>query len=327
MPAIDIHRFNPQQAEQFASMTFPAYRHLLNLEPATRHLASDDTRIIQPLAVAASLGGQPAGLALAELPIAQDRDQHSAELLSVFVDKTCRGHGLGKALLGALESLVAEAGLGELAAVYMRGKPSIDIVERLLAQHGWSEPEPRMVTVKFMVEELYKAAWLHRYAPRAGYEIFSWMDLRDAEREEIRRSHETDAWIAPDLVPWKYDSEYEPTTSVGMRFEGKVVGWVINHRLDDQTVRYTCSFMRRDLQGVGAILPLYCESFRRLHRFGFKRGMFVAPLYHPQMAKFSRRWFGPWSYFIGETMGSRKQLAQPSSSQAPAACESTAESL
>lgn len=310
MAEVTISRFDPEQAAGFSHMTYPAYRHLLDLQPGTRHQSPDDTRPIRPLAVAARIGQQPVGLALAEVSLSESAERAPAELLSLYVEKGVRGRGVGKALLAALEQLLGEAGETELRAVYMQGKASIKAVEQILASNGWSTPEPRMVTVKFMVEELYKAKWLHRYPPRPGYELFSWMDLKPEEREEMIRSHEQTGWIEPDLLPWDYDQhEYEPVTSVGLRFQGKVVGWVINHRLADDTVRYTCSFVRKDLQRVGAILPLYCESFRRLHKFGFQRGMFVAPLHHPRMAQFARRWFGPWSYFTAETMGCGKRLA------------------
>ncbi|MEM9304603.1 MAG: GNAT family N-acetyltransferase [Pseudomonadota bacterium] len=319
MPEVTIHRLSPDQAERFGAMTFPAYRHLLPLAPARRHQSDDDERLIQPVAVAASIDGQPVGLALAESPIGADREEHSAELLSLFVAKSFRRNGLGRALLAGIQQVLAEQGEPRVKAVFMRGKPSIDVVERLLAEAGWADPVPRMVTVKFMADRLAESTWIHRYKPRAGFEIFTWMDLKDSELEALRQSHAETGWIASDLLPWDYDQgEYEPITSVGMRHEGEVIGWVINHKLDAETVRYTCSFMHPKFQGVGGILPLYTESFRRLLRFGFKRGMFVAPLHHPRMAKFSRRWFGPYSYFTGETVGTEKVLVADTAGAEPA---------
>lgn len=311
MPEVLFHQLSAEQAPRFAPMTFPAYRHLLRLEPAPRHLSDDDERPIQPVAVAASLDGQPVGLALAECPLPEDRATRSAELLSVFVAKAYRRRGLGGALITAMESLLEQRGEPRVKAVFMRGKPAVATVERLLARAGWAAPTPRVLTVKFMIEKLFEASWIHRYRPRKGFEIFTWLDVRDEEREALKRSHAETGWIASDLLPWQYDrGEFEPITSVGMRHGGEVVGWVINHRLDPETVRFTCSFMHPRFQGVGGILPLYTESFSRAHRFGFKRGIFVAPLHHPRMERFSRRWFGPWAYFVEETVGTEKPLRE-----------------
>ena len=49
-------------------------------------------------------------------------------------------------------------------------------------------------------------------------------------------------------------------SSLGLRYRGEVVGWVINHRMDERTVRFTCSFMRRDLARRAAILALYPDK-------------------------------------------------------------------
>lgn len=293
-------------APAFAAMTFPAYRHLLSLSPAVRHPQENEPRTIQPFAAGAVLGGRPAGLVLGELPI---DGKQPPELLSLFVDSAYRQRGIGTALVEAAEREVHSRGFGEIAAVYMTGKPSIAHVERIFAARGWEMPETRMVTVRFTIEELDAAPWLHKYHLGSDYEVFSWCDLRPEEREELVASQEKLHWIAHDLQPWDYEnSGYDTATSVGVRYRGKVVGWVINHRLSDDTIRYTCSFIHKSLGRLGRILPLYGESFRRTKAAGYRQGMFVTPLYHKGMAAFARKWFVPWSCFSGETMGTRKVL-------------------
>ncbi len=301
-------RLGPDEARFFASMTFPSYRHLLSMAPQPRHRDEADQRPIQPLAIAALQDRRPVGLALVELPL---HAGFHAELLSLFVLPDDRGRGVATALLGAVEQVVAEHGGDVLSAVYMTGKPSIPALERVLAKRDFSSPRTRMVSVRFDAERMNQADWLHKYAPRDGYEIFSWMDLRDSEREAMQRSHAEQPWIAADLLPWDHDAHgFEPITSVGVRYRGEVVGWVINHRLDERTVRYTCSFIRDDLARLGRILPLYRESFARMRRFGFKQGMFVTPLHHEPMARFALKWFGPWASFVGETRGAQKALGR-----------------
>lgn len=304
--SLQLMTLRPAEAPLFAAMTFPAYRHLLSLEPAVRHPNENEPRLIQPFAIGALSGGRPAGLAIGELP--SDGAQ-PPELLSLFVDPDCRRGGIGTALVGAVEQEVARLGHAEIATVYMTGKPGILHLERILAVRGWEEPQTRMVSVRFTMEVLQAAPWLSRYRLGPEYEIFSWCDLRGEEREELIDSQQKLHWIAHDLQPWDYEkSGYDEATSVGVRYKGKVVGWVINHRLSEDTLRYTCSFIHKSLGRLGRILPLYGESFRRTIRAGYRQGMFVTPLYHRGMAAFARKWFAPWSYFVGETKGSRKVL-------------------
>lgn len=69
----EIIVLDPAQASALSAMTFPAYRHLLNLQPQCRHLIEPDLRVIQPVVLAAIAFGQPVAMALLELPA----DAHS----------------------------------------------------------------------------------------------------------------------------------------------------------------------------------------------------------------------------------------------------------
>lgn len=319
-PRPDIINLDASMACQLGDMTFPAYRHLLNLQVQRRHQDEADRRLIQPLALAAVYAGQVIGLALIELPTEAG---FRPELLSIFVRPIARRRGVAQWLLAATEQVLLRLGHSEVMTVYMTGKPSIATFERLLAKRGWQTPHQRMITVRFEAEKLAGAEWINKYQPRAGYRIGAWSDVTAAEREQLQLDNQQHGWIASDLEPWSHDEYgYEPITSVAIYRHDAIVGWLINHLLDEETVRYTCSFIRPDLARAGGILPAYVESFARLRAAGFKRGMFVTPLHHPAMMRFAERYFGPWASFMGQTRGSSKlldaqsTLAQKSSTEA-----------
>lgn len=294
---------------RLAAMTFPIYRPLLTLAPASRHPEQGDARRIQPLAVVARAGGEPVGLALGELPI----DPGPApELLSLFVAAEARGMGMGTALVAAFEQEVARRGAGEVAAVYTAGKPSIAAVERIFARRGWEEPRPRTLSVRFPPEAALASDLFSERRMRAlgaGLELVPWVELGAEERAEIRSSHEREPWITPALAPWRFEAAgFDPVSSIGARYRGRVVGWVINHVVDPRTVRFTCSFMRKDISRRGRIVPLYHASLRRLAAAGVPRATFITPVVYPNMIRFIRRWIEPIAEFVGETRGTRKQL-------------------
>jgi GNAT superfamily N-acetyltransferase len=297
---------NAATASLLGNMTFPSYRHLLDLQPNVRHQHENDPRQIQPLAIGAVSDNALVGLALIELPL---NDSKSPEILSLFVDAARRRQGIATGLVQAAEEELRRRGFADLDAVYMTGKPSVEYIEKIFAKLGWNEPETRMVSCRFTMDDLRHATWLDKYKLSSDYEIFSWVDLKPEEREELITSQQKLQWIASDLQPWDYEKAgFDPVTSVGMRYKGKVVGWVINHQLNDETIRYTCSFIHKSLGRLGRILPLYSESFRRTIAAGYRYGTFVTPLYHRGMAAFAKRWFGPWASYLGETRGSLKQL-------------------
>jgi GNAT superfamily N-acetyltransferase len=306
--AVSVSVLKASEAGGFGSMTFPAYRHLLSLEPSPRHLDPSDTRVIQPIALAAEHDSSPVGFALGEMPIADD---HPPEILSVYVVPGVRGRGVAAALIAAMEEALRARGFSRVDVVYMTGKPGVATIERILLRRGWATPVVRTLTVKFTPAEAARTRWFARVRlPDEEFEIFSWSDLRPEERDEIARSDGESKWIAKGLEPWRHDNYgFDTVSSVGLRYHGAVVGWVINHRLTPDTVRFTCSFMRFDLSRRGRILPLYTESIRRLAETGCRECTLVTPLEYREMVDFLRRRCAEVVHFFGETRTSAKALA------------------
>jgi GNAT superfamily N-acetyltransferase len=307
-------------------MTFPVYRPLLTLAPASRHPEQGDARRIRPVAVVARSAGRLAGLALAELPLEPEPGGAPPELLSLFVKPAARCAGVATALLAALERELRSRGVSRLATVYTAGKESTPAVERVLEKRGWEAPKARTLSVRFPPREALASDLFddRRMAALTGrLELFSWGDLGAAERARIRSSHEEKPWITPALAPWRFEgAAFDPVSSIGARLPadrgGDVVGWVLNHVVAPGTVRFTCSFLRKDLSRRGRIVPLYHASLRRLAAAGVERATFVTPVLYPNMIRFILRWIAPIAEFVGETRGSTKRLAGSAHSSTPA---------
>jgi GNAT superfamily N-acetyltransferase len=304
-----IDLLQPAEVASFAGMTFPAYRHLLAQQLTVRLPSEPEQRPIQPVALAARAGEQPLALAVAELPAR--REDGAAELLSVFVAAAHRGRGIATTLVEAMERALAARGGAAVEAVYTTGKPAIAAVERIFTKRGWEPPTLRTITVRFTMAEALSTPWYGRMGLLpAGAEIFSWCDLTPAERRQLRESNDRAPWIANSLQPWRHDQlGFDPVSSVGLRYRGEVVGWVINHQIDAHTVRFTCSFMRKDLSRRARIVPLYSEAIRRLSTTTCQVCTLVTPTAYPGMLEFIRRHCAPYASFTGETRGTRKALA------------------
>lgn len=294
---------------RFAGMTFPAYRHFLDLEPVRRHPQVPNTPLVMPVALGARVGDEPVALALAEI---REGQTANAEVLSLFVTPAYRGRGLGTALLDSMGVYLSRMGVDKAAGVYMTGQPGQQAVERVLEKAGWSRPEIRQLTLRFTLEQARRTGWYGKYPLEEGYAVFPWKDLTEADREALRESQRATGWIKPDLEPWKHDAEgFEPVSSLGIRLHGELVGWIINHALDERVVRFTCSFIRRDLGRRGKIVPVYTEAIRRLSSYtGFVECTLTAPVRHRGMSAFVLRRCAPFASFLGETRGTTKILAR-----------------
>ena len=286
-----FHRLQPGDAAEFAAMTFPSFQNIVDVDE-------------RAIALGAKKGDRVCGLAVGYFPAAQEGVAH---LLSLFVDTEFRGHGLGETLLRRFEELLRAAGKGCVRTTYMTNKPGIPAFERVLQKCGWDAPQTRMVVLRSTVPVIRNAPWMRLTELPEGMDFVAWKDVTEAEREEIRRSHAEKPWIAEDLIPFDHEENCDPATSVALREKGRIVGWVINHQIGPELVRFTCSFIRKDLQRLGRILWLYVESVHRADRHGFKEATWTIPLKHPRTAAFARRWMAPYSTFFGETRGVEKR--------------------
>lgn len=303
-------------------MTFPIYRPLLQLAPVSRHPEQGDVRLVQPVAVVVRSGDRLAGLALAEEPlegvegVKGVEGDRRPELLSLFVRPAARCAGVATALLAALEREFVLRGATAMATVYTAGRPSIPALERVLEKRGWDEPRARTLSVRFppkaaLGSDLFSERRMSALSGRL--ELFPWRDLDADSRARIRSTHDAAPWITPALAPWRFEAAgLDPLSSIGARYRGEVVGWVINHVVAPGTVRFTCSFLRKDLSRRGRIVPLYRESLCRLAEGGVERATFVTPVSYPNMVRFILRWIAPIAEFVGETRGSAKKLGRPS---------------
>jgi GNAT superfamily N-acetyltransferase len=287
-------------------MTFPAYRRLLSLEPGVRHPELDQRRVARPHAMVAAQGDEPVGLALFEQAV---ETPHEAEMLSLFVTPRYRRRGVGTALLAHVEERARSLGVHRLTAVYMTGKPAIPVLERLFEKSGWQPPATRALSLRFTPDEASRTPWFGQIRLPAEYEIFPWSELTEAESVEIARSHGQTAWIAPGLEPWRHDCQgFDRKSSLGLRYRGLVVGWVINHEVWPGAVRFTCSFVRSDLGRLGRILALYTASILRLQADGCRECTLVAPVGYGPMVRFLVRRCSRWVRETVETRGTSKLL-------------------
>jgi GNAT superfamily N-acetyltransferase len=293
MYALDI--LQNATAAKYEKFTFPAFQYVLqNLETEKSIIA-----------IAASDQEQPIGLVMAEIR----QDDQSAQVHSIFVEPTHRSAGIATALLTRLEAEMSNRGCTKIEMVYTTGKPTTSALERLLQKCNWTSPQPRMLLCKGNAETIMEAKWMKRYSYLpAGYSIFPWLEITDQERQAIQKQQEVQPWIPEDLIPFQYEKNLEPLNSLGLRYQGQVVGWLINHRLSLDTIRYTCTFVREDLQKMGRVISLFSEAGKRQVQAKIPNVIWTTPIIHKFMVAFIKKHWTPDLNSVDETRGTSKLL-------------------
>lgn len=307
LPQMDYRAFDrasgAEAAAPFASMTFPSLRALL----------ADQDPAAHPVAVGALLDGEPVGLALGGLPTTPER---LPGLVSLYVTPAHRNRGIANALLGHFEQEMAARGCTEIETVFTTNKPGAAEFAAVLARHGWSAPEMRMLLIKLDIHSLRKAHWFQRVPLPPDEEIIRWRDVTPAERDDLRAWQEEEGWIAKDLVPFDHEAGACLHTSMALRKGGRISGWMICHLIDAVHQRYTCGYARPELQRVGRYVQLMVAASEPLCTPDYPASVpiYTVPAWHPRMVRFADRRMVPHSIFRGETMGSRKALRPSSAS-------------
>ncbi|NEQ87396.1 MAG: hypothetical protein F6K26_47470 [Moorea sp. SIO2I5] len=145
----------------------------------------------------------------------------------------------------------------------------------------------------------------------SSYQIFPWVEITQAERKRIEEQQQQ-PWIHPDLVPWKYEKELEPLNSLGLRYQGQVVGWVITHRITPDTIRYSSMFVRDDLQKMARGMALVVNAIQRQAQVNIPKYVFSVKKTNTAMSNFVKKHMSPYLTSFEESRGSFKTLRKPS---------------
>jgi GNAT superfamily N-acetyltransferase len=295
MPAagsrFDLEELNVINAIAFRTLAYQAHQQaLMQLTP--------DSPVI---AIGAIEEGRPAGLVLMEA-----RGDKSA-ILSICTATEFRNRGIATELLRAAEHALKERKAASATLTYVTGKATTPALERLLEKCGWPAAEPKHLHC-WTDNRIYP--WLADYKLPESFEIFPWVDITVGDRLSLERSQAAENWVPESVWPFSFEGTLEPNTSLGVRYGGELVGWVLTQERPPNALCYACSYMRPDLQRRGRLIGAYAEAVRRQIEFTDKTvGIWIVPYKHPAMAAFVLRRMKPHLVSLQDFRESRKEFA------------------
>jgi len=289
--------------ENFGTALFYQVFTFLQFRPRLQALTPKGNTV----AIGASDSDKPIGLALAEI----FPDSKSAEVLSIFVARTHRRQGIGTALLTRLEEELFLRGCTSAELVYITGQPTTISLERLLQKCNWKPPQPRRIVCKSTIDKIANAPWMQKHSLPASYTIFPWVEITPEERVAIQQQQKAKPWIPPDLIPPTCDEHLEPLNSLGLRYQGQIVGWVLTERIAPDTISYNLMFVRRDLQKMGRGISLVTNAIQRQAKANIPRGIYTVWLTNSPMISFVKKHMIPYLTSLEESRGSFKSFIDP----------------
>ncbi len=285
------------QASVYEALTYPHFAPLLHSLAERSH----------GVAVGAEVEGVPVGLAIARLDhpdgsVNGGGDQTlQSQVLSLFVTPEHRNRGLGRLLLTHLETEVCDRGYQQMEIRYLSGLYS-STLERILVQQQWFAPQATALVCYASTDRVrqappphlvdYLGRWLDRLP--AGYQIFPWAELTVAERADLEQRMQGDALMRR-FTPFLEDDKLEPLNSLGLRYENRIMGWVITHRIATDTIRYTQMYVEPASQPLNRSTLLLAKAIQlQVEQLPHTKGTFRVDMDNTPMVKFVHRRLKPY---------------------------------
>jgi GNAT superfamily N-acetyltransferase len=241
-------------------------------------------------------GEQLVGVALSK------QDGATIKLQSIIVEESHRRRNVATQLLAALEPHARDRGATRLEAMYESTHASAPILERLFARSSWSWPFAGMFMCRG-TKKICEAQWMQASLP-ASDELFAWSELTDRERSGL---HQTAPWWEESLGPFP-NEPIEPVSSLGLRAGGEVIGWMLTHRMREDTIRYSRLFVREDSRTRARGVALIAEAIWRQVRAGIPYGYFIVRSDNTPMVRLLKRRIAPYLESVREARVAEKLL-------------------
>lgn len=275
----------------FLRMTSPA------VAPRLRALSAQSTAV----AVAAIEAGEPLGLA-----VAAAEKTPEGEVLSVYVKPERWNQGIGTRLLTRVEAELRTRGCTAAVIRYHTHAPSCAALERVLAKSGWPAARPLLTLTKIDLIITEQAKWLQHRGVSTPFALVPWLELTAEQMAQLPAFREE---VPNDLWPLGEKLPADPSSLALLRGD-EVVGWLVAHRLEKDSVRFTMLFVRpkwRTSTNSFALCAEVARRIRRMHGAGVHAAMGVRTDNREMTAVIARK-FKPWAVQWSELRVAEKAI-------------------
>lgn len=206
--------------------------------------------------------------------ITSDRHPVGIALASVYSKiKTCDIHVfnienageaiyLASKLLNTLTNILSEQGVRYATFAYEQENPFSSILEKVFKNAKWEGPQPFMIDCLFKRDDFNPDWWNKKIELDAGFEEFFFETLHGKEQKDLLFYVEQNG--IPDYInPYGHKKNLiEYKNSLGLRYKGKIIGWMITHRIQPDTISYAALYLDNDFASTRYWLKLLIDALR-----------------------------------------------------------------
>lgn len=185
----------------------------------------------------------------------------TARLASLFVQEGSRGKRLGLALLAFAEKELIQKKCLAICAEFADDNPFKEAFEKILLEQGWNKPYVYMVCCYYEVQRFHPPWFMQISEIPETFQSFLWSTLKPQERQHLLFQSEQGTFPAS-VSPFIEEETIEYCNSLGLRYQNQVVGWIVTHRHDAETVVYSSLYIHPEYRHTGHAIRLLAKSIR-----------------------------------------------------------------
>lgn len=165
-------------------------------------------------------------------------------------------------LFKGIEETLKKRKCSLISYIYLQKQPQIDVLEEFLKKDGWTVPRVSFVRCHFYVNDFHPSWMVKSHRLPLECSILPWSYVSEDEIYRLK-----DAFKRGN-IPQGY-SPFESTLLIAhinsvalFDKSGNVVGWMVCHFVDKNTLKYTSLFVEREYRSTTVFLALLAMSIR-----------------------------------------------------------------
>ncbi len=283
---LDLENLSYSIKFKYQRFATPDYRGMIEGEKA------DGISFSNSIAIAVEKDSEPVALCLASYY----KELAYGNIHSLHVDPSVRNQGIGHSLLKNMEQTLVEKGCQSIILHYRDDEPTTPYLEKILKEEGWSEKE-QVVEQYFFDCKTFNPYW-YDHPPKfpKGITEFPWKQLKPVEKKQIEKDY-SQGHFDSSVNPFLEEKTVEPINSIGLRYKGEVIGWMICHRVAPDTIRYTAFYVKPEHCFRGYPIRLLVDAIRLQKKSTVKWSKFDLNFSQTSYSwiKFCRRRLAPYT--------------------------------
>ena len=254
--------------------------------------------------VLGSMDRKPVGLILSTL----DQKGTTARIHSLLVHPDHRNQKIATNLMTRLESELVKMGVEQIDGYFRSHWKSGDHINALLGTQQWSQPKEALTIVRGLAVNALKVFSQHKSDLTDGYAFVDYDHLHEKDREEILLQG-NNRWYPSQLNPFANPSSIYPPSSIFLRYEHKIVGWVVTHLVAPDLNEFTSLFLDPQHRSFRNAHRLMHEGIDQQVRTGIANFMITARTENKTMSRYVQRHAKTADLLLTKSLYSHKQLA------------------